>query len=137
MASRQNKVKINASVARKTNEEYDKLGNATDSEGRPVYGGKSNVIETALNFYLGSLEKEKEIKIKELERELKRANDELSYVKAGYDEKIRLLEAEQKKNKDLLFRLLIKHPELANEIKEVQNIDVPENKGYTRRVVID
>lgn len=114
---RQNKIKINASVSRYTKSEYDKLGNSQE------YGGLSNAVETALNFYLGSLHKENEIKIKQLETEM-------SQLKNEYEWKIKQLEAEQKLDKELIFGLLTNHPELITEYNELKEKITPKKESF-------
>lgn len=104
---RQNKEKLSVTVSKKVKDDYEKLGNALE------YGGLSNVVETALNFYLGALYKENEIKVKQLQEELTALKDE-------YDSKLKLSEAEHKKDRDILFSLLTNHSELIPEYNELK-----------------
>lgn len=99
------KVTMNASVSLGTKQEVDRYGSS------PKYGTSSNFIESAVNFYLGSLHQEKihnqelEIeKLKEAVKELKNKNNELT--------------AENKRYTDLFFKMVSRHPDILTEITE-------------------
>lgn len=91
---KQNKAKINATVSKWVKDKAEKYAESDE------YGSFSNFIETAMTFYMGSLEKEREL--------IERNNEEL----------IKEKQKECQETTSLLIKLLTLHPELLQEIKE-------------------
>ena len=90
MPIKRNKVKINLTISSRLRDKAESLSD----------GNLSNFAENAISYYIGALDKEKELKIKAAEETLK---------------------AKQDKDKDasaMLLKLLTAHPELLKEITE-------------------
>ena len=105
---KQNKVKINATVSKKTKTKAEEYAASED------YGSFSNFVETAMIYYMGALEKEQEIKLKEAEEQLKK---------------------NQKEEKDIvtvILKLISNHPELLNEYNELRKKPVTDGVNYKR-----
>lgn len=91
---KQNKEKLNASVSYWIKKKALEYGESEE------YGSLSNFVEIALAYYLGSLNKEMELKQK------------------AADDQAKQKSIEDKNAATLLMKLLLKHPELIQELNE-------------------
>lgn len=93
---KQNKVKINATVSKWTKTKSEEYAATED------YSSFSNFVETALNYYMGAIEKERDLKLKEAED---------------------LLMSRQQEGKELvtvILQLISNHPELLPEYNDLR-----------------
>jgi hypothetical protein len=95
MTIERKKVKLNGSISGWADDQTRELAST------PEFGTLSNVYETAIVFFLGARYKECELRVK-------RAEDEITQVKE-------VLQNQQ----NILYELMLKHPELSKEIKEL------------------
>ena len=105
---KQNKVKINATVSKKTKTKAEEYAVSDD------YGSFSNFVETAMIYYMGALEKEQEIKLKEAEEQLKKNQNE------------------EKDIVTVILKLISNHPELLDEYNELRRKPLTEGVSYNR-----
>ena len=89
---KRNKVKINATVSKRVRDSAIELADENFS----------NFVENAIVYYIGALDKEKEMKLKEAE------------------EQLRAKEVEERDLISIILKLVSNHPELLNEYNELR-----------------
>lgn len=112
--AKMNKAQLNVSVseeAKLKTEEYGASGS---------YGSASNFVENALFYYIGALNREKEIKLetyaRELEAKLEASTEELDVCKKD----MARLQKVNELHTATILKLLTKYPELVGEVNELE-----------------
>jgi len=103
--AKQNKVKINATVSKRVRDRVFELSE----------DNVSNFVENAIVYYIGALDKEREIKLKEAEEQLK------------------VKETEEKDLVSIILRLVSNHPELLTEYNELRKKQ-PSNLDSVKKI---
>lgn len=114
---KQNKVKFSATVSARIKKKAVEYGDTPD------YGSLSNFVESAMNYYLGAIEKEDAMRIQSLEDALQNAEDEIEKLKM-----------ERGNASAALLKLLKKHPELIDDVNKLMKTGT-DTKNYTRKVL--
>jgi len=114
---KQNKVKFSATVSARIKNKAVEYGET------PEYGSLSNFVETAMNYYLGAIEKEDSLRIQSLEEELRAAEAEIERINM-----------ERGNASAVLLKLLKKHPELIDDVNKLMKTSAGD-KNHTRKVL--
>jgi hypothetical protein len=94
--ARMNKAQLNVSVSEEVKLKTEEYG-TSDS-----YGSASNFVENAIMYYVGAIERERELKYEECKKELER------------------LKKENTQQSSTILKLLNKHQELVDEVNEIE-----------------
>jgi len=113
---KQNKVKFSATVSARIKKKAVEYGNTPD------YGSLSNFVESAMNYYLGAIEKEDDMRIQSLEEDLRAAEAEIERINV-----------ERGNASVVLLKLLKTHPELIDDVNKLMKTSTG-NKNYTKKV---
>jgi len=92
--AKMNKVQLNVTVSEDAKQKAEQYGSSGG------YGSTSNFVESAIWYYIGSLNRENEFKLEECKKELIKAKEEAE------------------RNSSILLKILMKHPELISETNE-------------------
>jgi hypothetical protein len=109
-----NKESLHITLSKSTKRKAEEYGNSEE------YGSASNFAESSFLYYMGALNKEREIeletRIKELEAERKASNKELDLCKI----EIERLRKANERHTAMILKLLNKYPELVNDMNELE-----------------
>ena len=105
--AKMNKVQLNTTVSEEAKRKADTYG------GSPTYGSTSNFVETAIWYYIGAIEREKEMKFEECKNELERMRQENEH------------------RASIILKLLSKYPDLTKDV----NVMEQQNHSITSRMI--
>jgi len=94
--ARMNKAQLNISVSEEAKRKSEEYGATI------AYSSTSNFVETAIWYYIGSIEREQELQYEACLKEIER------------------LQKENERNAAVLLKLLSKHPELVTDANDMQ-----------------
>lgn len=94
--AKMNKAQLNVSVSEEAKTKADEFGASE------AYGSTSNFVETAIWYYIGAIERERELKYEECKKELER------------------LRKENVQQSSTILKLLNNHQDLVDEVNEIE-----------------